>query len=90
MIDTKCPQPNPEYQMELLDGEVVLFHQSGLKIMHSNRTGALIWQLCDGKRTVAEIVHLLSGVYPDSTEQIQTDVSDLLTTLTAHGAITWV
>lgn len=90
MIDTKCPQPNPEYQMELLDGEVVLFHQSGLKIMHSNRTGALIWQLCDGKRTVAEIVHLLSGVYPDSAEQIQTDVPDLLTTLTAHGAITWV
>jgi hypothetical protein len=90
MIDTKCPHPNPEYQMELLDGEVVFFHQSGLKIMHSNRTGALIWQLCDGQRTVAEIIQLLSAAYPEFAAEIHSDVPEILTTLATYGAITWM
>lgn len=90
MIDAKRPAPVPDYQIELLDGEIILFHHSGLKVMHSNHTGALIWQLCDGRRTVAELVQLLSAIYPDSAEEIRSDVHEILTTLATHGAITWV
>ena len=90
MIDSKCPRPSRDYKMEMLDGEIVLFHHAGLKIMHSNHTGALIWQLCNGQRTVVEIVQLLSVAYPDSAEQIAVDVPEILISLAAHGAITWV
>lgn len=90
MIDSKRPFPSPDYQIELLDGEIILFNQSGLKVMHSNRTGALIWQLCDGHRTVAEVVQLLRTSYPDSAKEIRSDVHEILTSLAVRGAITWV
>ncbi len=89
MIDTKSPCHTPDYQMELLDDEIILFHPAG-KVMHSNRIGALIWQLCDGQRTVAEITQLLSAAYPESAKQIRADVRETLLTFAEHGAITWL
>jgi hypothetical protein len=81
------PRQVPGYQMEMLDGEMVLFHPTSLSILHSNSSAALIWQLCDGKRTVAEIIELLSAAYPESATEIPTDVYDTLRTFVEHGAI---
>jgi len=90
VLDTKRPRPAPGYQIELLDGEIILFHPASMKVMHSNRTGALIWQLCDGQRTVTEIIQLLSAVYPESAKEIQADVRETLLTFAKQGAITWL
>ena len=90
MLDTKRPRHVPGYQMELLDGEMVLLHPASLKIVHSNESGALVWELCDGQRTVADIIQLLSQAYPDSASQIGGDVREILQTLAQHGAIEWV
>ena len=89
MNDTRIPQPNPEYTIEELDGEMVLFHQSGRTIMHLNRTAVLIWQLCDGQRRLADMVQLLITAYPDAAAEIEADVGDILTTLVSNGAIVW-
>lgn len=90
MFDTKRPCHVPGYQMETLDGEMVLFHPASLKILHSNDSGALIWQLCDGQRTAADIVQLLSAAYPDSASEIGADVRDTLLTFVEEGAVEWV
>ena len=90
MIDTKCPHPVPGYQMEVLDGEILLFHPANTKVMYSNSSGALIWQLCNGERTVADISHLLSIAYPESGAKIPAQVSDTLLTFAKYGAITWI
>lgn len=90
MIDKKRPHPVPGYQMEVLDGEILLFHPASTKMMYSNRSGALIWQLCDTKRTTADICHLLETAYPESAEQITNQVHHTLQTFAKHGAITWV
>jgi hypothetical protein len=76
--------------METLDGEMVLFHPASLKILHSNNSGALIWGLSDGQRTVADIIQLLSEAYPDSASEIQADVHETLLTFAQQGAIEWV
>jgi pyrroloquinoline quinone biosynthesis protein D len=89
MLDTRRPCPIPGYQVEVLDDEVILFHPDSRTIFHSNSTGALIWQLCDGQRTVADIIQLLSAAYPDSAQQIQADVQDTLLAFAEHGAIIW-
>lgn len=90
MLDNQRPCPMPGYQMEILDGEIILFHPDSRKIFHSNSSGALIWQLCDGQRTVADISHILSETYPDSAQQIQRDVRDTLRVFAEHGAIMWL
>ena len=93
MLDTKRPRQVSGYQVadkESLDGEMVLFHPVTQKILYSNRTGALIWGLCDGQRTVADIIQMLSEAYPDSASEIEADVHDALLTLAEQGAIEWV
>ncbi len=89
MVDTKRPCKAPDYQMEMLDDEIILFHPSSKAIFYSNTTGALIWGLCDGQRTVADISEVLSNAYPDSTPQITEDVQQTLQKFAQHGAIVW-
>jgi hypothetical protein len=44
--------------------------------------------LCDGARTVGEIVELLSAAYPDAAEDIRADVPAAIQQLIHHGALT--
>ncbi|GAB4455671.1 MAG: hypothetical protein Kow0070_04370 [Anaerolineales bacterium] len=74
--------------METLNGEIVLLHPVRNIIIHGSQTSALIWQLCDGARTVGEIVKLLSAAYPDAADEIQADVPAAIQMLTQHGALT--
>ena len=89
MFEAKCPYKASDYLIEVVDDEIILFHPSNKAIFYSNTTGALIWELCDGQRTVAEISDVLSNVYPDSSEQIQEDVQATLQKFAQHGAILW-
>lgn len=84
------PLPTPGYAIEALDGELLLFHPSSETILHTNETGALVWRLCDGQRSVAEIVAVLTAVYPEAAADIAQDVPELLAQFAHQGAITWV
>ena len=91
MIDkNSTPYQLSNYQIEQLEGEVVLLHNSGLKVMHSNQTGAMIWQMCDGQKSVAEIIDLLAQAYPEASKTIPQDVKNTLQILAQHGAIGWL
>jgi hypothetical protein len=89
MIDTQYPRSAPDYQLESLDGEMILFHPAGRTILHGNTSSVLIWQLCSGERTVAEIVDLLRAAYPEAADQIRTDVHQTLDLFASHQAIIW-
>lgn len=89
MIDLeKRPSPAPGYHIESLDGELLLFHPAGQTILHTNQTGAMIWGLCDGRRSVAEMITILSAAYPEAAT-ISDDVTSLLAQLEANKAIIW-
>lgn len=81
------PTPVDGFQIETLDGEIVLLHPTRNLIIHSNQTGALIWQLCNGTRTVDEITEILSAAYPEARDDIQADVPALIQTLVSRGAL---
>jgi hypothetical protein len=92
MPDTRCPRQSDDYQVadrESMGGEMVLFHPQTQQILYSNATGALVWSLCDGQRTVDDIVQLLSEAYPDASAEIATDVHESLETFDRYGAIVW-
>ena len=81
------PTPVNGFQVENLDGEIVLLHPARNLIIYSNQTGALIWQLCDGRRSVNEIVEILSAAYPASQAEIAFDVPQTIQTLVSQGAL---
>ena len=78
MLETARPRPVPDCQAEIMEGELVIIHPDSTQVLHSNPSAALIWKLCDGQRTVAEIKQLLSEAYPESAEQIKEDVNETL------------
>jgi pyrroloquinoline quinone biosynthesis protein D len=63
----------------------ILLYPEGLVAL--NPTAAEILGLCDGRRTVDEIVAALSGKY--ESQDITTDVQELLAGLAAKGLVTY-
>ena len=64
----------------------ILLYPEGLVAL--NPTAAEILGLCDGQRTVEEIVTVLSSKY--ESPEIVTDVQTLLAGLAAKGLVTYV
>lgn len=81
------PQRKPDYRLELLDGELLLYHPNRTQILYCNQTASLIWQLCDGRHTTQEITDILSAAFPESAEIIPGDVAVTLRQFQQHGAI---
>ena len=81
------PKQCAGFQIEEIDGESVLFHPVRNVIIHANQTATLIWQLCDGERTVPQIVELLAEAYPESRQQIEDEVPHTIQELRGKGAL---
>jgi hypothetical protein len=78
-MNLECkPSRNPALHTEMMDGELLLYDPSGSRIIQLNSTAALIWQLCDGQRTVQEMISLLQAAYPDASGSIALDVPEML------------
>jgi coenzyme PQQ biosynthesis protein PqqD len=86
MNSEAIPRANTEFSLEEIDDELLLYHPAKTKAVYLNETAALVWQLCDSKRSVAEIVSLLKENYPES-ETIQSDVEQTLQQLADNGAV---
>ena len=86
MNSEAIPHPNTEFSLEEIDDELLLYHPAKTRAVYLNATAALVWQLCDSKRTVSEIVMLLEENYPDS-EDIRSDVESTLQELSENGAV---
>jgi hypothetical protein len=85
-LDSK-PRRKTDYRLEQLDGEMVLYHPSETKILYFNQTASLIWQLCDGERSAAEMIRLLSESYPESAGEIAGDVQSTLEQFETQGCV---
>ena len=81
------PRKNADYYLEQLDDELLLYHLNETKIMYCNQTASLVWHLCDGQRTVEEIIDLLSDAYPESAGTIADDVHAVLRQFVEFGGI---
>ena len=87
MEHSRKPQQKEGFLLEELDGELLLYSIATTRIFAINQSAALIWELCSGQYTVAEIVNALTEAYPSSQDQIERQVEDTLALLLANGAI---
>lgn len=87
MIKDDVPVPNKEFTLEQLDDELLLYHPTKTTTVYMNQTASIVWQLCDGKRTVGEITELLRESFPEAGDELTVDVEKTLDTFSQHGAI---
>ena len=69
------------------DGWTLLVNPGTAGAMAVNATGALVWSLVDGKRTIEEIVATVKDRFPDAPDTVKGDVLAYLTKLTEEGFI---
>ncbi len=73
--------------MEELDGEILLCHAETDVVVQCNATAGLVLGLCDGRRTVGEIVAALEDAYPEDREHIGPDVIAAVDGLLGAGVL---
>ena len=67
------------------DQEMLLFSEAGLAL---NETAAAILRLCDGEKSMAQIVEHLHANYPDAGRNaLETEVKDFLNRLRVRGIL---
>ena len=59
------PTQNPNYELTVLDDELILFSVSHEKAIYLNHTAQIIWKLCDGDTPVFELIKILRERYVD-------------------------
>ncbi len=90
MPESNKPRRKPDYRIEMIDDELLLFHPAQTKILYCNETASLIWQLCDGQHTPQEITALLAAAFPEAADAMADDVTATLRQFSQHDAIEFV
>lgn len=74
-------QQMPECLLEDMDGEILLYNPTSATTLHLNGPSAVVWELCTGENSVAEIIDALQQAYPAQAEQIEGDVISVINEL---------
>jgi hypothetical protein len=86
----RIPTHQDGVHFEELAGESLLFNEATRKTIYLNEAASAIWKLCDGTRSVEELVALLEQAYSDPTHDFAGDVHAALASLFAEGVLKWI
>lgn len=87
-MDNKAiPQQNPETAARLIDEAMFVLHAETSELHALNEIGARIWELVDGKRSVADIAAVIETEYDVDQAQAEADVGEFLDELVEKGLV---
>ena len=78
---------NPNLFVEDMDEEMVLYEAGSHRAIYLNETATLVWRLCDGTRTVQELIEMLAENYPDARADLPRDIESAVEMLLREGAL---
>lgn len=81
------PEAVEGIKMEIMDGETILYEDVAKKMIYLNESATAVFQLCDGQRSVLEIIELLAANYPDASATMSQDVVSVIDYLVQEGAL---
>lgn len=81
------PIRKPDFRLELVGDETMLYNPADTKIISFNQTASLIWHLCDGQISMEEMITALQEAYPESRDEIADDVQTTLQQFEEIGCI---
>ncbi len=74
-------------KIETFGDGVLLYHQTIREAVHLNSSAAVIWALCDGNNSMADIENILKNAYPEGKDSIHKDINFTLEKLQQNHAI---
>lgn len=77
----------PECLLEDMDGELLLYNPINATTLHLNGSSAVVWEMCDGQRSVEAIVAVLQEAFPEQAGQISDDVVEVINDLQQQAAL---
>lgn len=72
---------------EIVGRDFALHDGRSGKVHFLNRTGALVWDLADGSRSVGQILNELASAFGRTPDELQVDVERILLELQGEGLI---
>jgi hypothetical protein len=79
-------EKNPDIFVEEMDTEILLYQPNSNKAIHHNETAALVWKLCDGTRTVQDLIDVVSESFPDEND-LAYEIEQIIDFLVNEGAL---
>ena len=80
-------QVDPQVRFRRVFDEAVVIHQEKAEALVLNEVGASFLELCDGQRTVQQIIELMLGEYDVGVDELISDVQDFIAELSETGVI---
>jgi hypothetical protein len=71
----------------MLDGEAVLVHAEQKKVTVLNAVGARLWELADGRRTIAEMARVIAEEFEVSQVKAEADTLAFCRDLSGRGLL---
>jgi Coenzyme PQQ synthesis protein D (PqqD) len=76
-----CPKRGEQVIAQKAANDLLLFNMNDGNYYSLNEIGSRIWELCDGNRSVSQLVEALAVEYDASSEVLENDVVELLESL---------
>jgi len=80
-------RPVEGIELTEMEGEGILYWPEQTKMVYLNESARVIWQLCDGGRTVSEIVDVLAAEFPDRQTEVSLHVRETIEQFAAEGVM---
>ncbi|MCP4401597.1 MAG: PqqD family protein [bacterium] len=84
------PKQVSDIEIETFGDGVLLYHQTIREAVHLNNSAALIWTLCDGNNSMADIENILKNAYPEGKDSLRSDINSILETLQKSHTIEFI
>ena len=81
------PMAREGIELADMEGEGVLYCHEKMTMVYLNESSVVIWRLCDGQRTVGEIIDALANAFPDAANKITFDVPEIVELLMREGVL---
>lgn len=66
-----------------------LYNRDTMTLVHLNESAAVIWQLCDGQRTVEQMIAVLRSAYPEQSDRLESEIRDTIREFAAQNIVSF-
>ena len=81
------PSRSEKAVYRMVDGEAVIVEPQNGLVNVTNETGSRMWELADGKRSVAQIADIISSEYETSAKTASKDATEFFDEMSKNGLI---
>jgi hypothetical protein len=78
MNPNSCPKRGEQVIAQKAANDTLLFNMNDGNYYSLNEIGGRIWELCDGNRSVSQLITALAAEYDASGDVLEQDVMELL------------